>query len=511
MTMTREEIIRRSEEDLFFYAQLVNPAYMYGDIHKEVFRWLGDPNCSTDQLLLLPRGHLKSHMLATWTAWWVMKNPSTTILYLSATEDLATQQLYAIKNILTSDIHMSFWPKLIMPNEADREEWNFKNIKIDHPIRKEQGVRDRTIAARSVGAGTTGLHADVLVFDDLVVPENAYTEEGRNKVAASYSQFSSIANTGAISKVAGTRYHGRDIYNQMLETTVEQFDDDGNVVDEKDMYEVMERVVERDNIFLWPRTQNPKTGKWYGFNWPELAKIRAKYFASGERAQYHAQYYNNPNDPDEEGLDSDDFIYYDREHLQFENGKWSFRGKELTVFAGGDLAYTEGPKSDYTAFAVVGLDSEGFIYLLDLDQFKTTKYEKMYQAIEKLHRKWRFKRIRLETNAGANLIAEYVKDRIREEGGSLVVDGKPSKGDKLERFGATVLPRYENSTILHFRGGFINTYEDQVLLSRPSHDDLRDAVGAAIEISKPPMKQRHRKQSRGSVITFDKRFGGRLR
>lgn len=507
---TTAEIRKRAEDDLFFFAQLLNPAYQYGSIHREVFRWLSREDGKHDQLVLLPREHLKSHMVAVWCVWWITKHPETTILYVSATEDLAVQQLYSIKGMIESDIYQGFWPDMIKPQEALRSEWNVKNIKVDHPKREALGVRDRTVAARSVGGNTTGLHADVLVFDDLVVPENAYTEEGRSKVQSAYSQYSSVANTGAISKVVGTRYHGKDIYGQMMTTEVELFDEQGNLTGTESMYDVLERKVETDGVFLWPRAQNTKTKKWYGFNQSELAKKRAKYFASGERAQFYAQYYNNPNDPDSDDLNADSFQYYNRKYLVERDGDWYFKDKRLAIFAAADIAYTDSTRSDYTAFAVIGVDDTGYIYILDLDQFKTTKYERFYTAALRLFEKWRFKKLRMESNAGANLVVQYLQDRVREDGKTLVVEGKRAEGEKTERCAAILAPRYENKTIWHFEGGYTTTYEEQMTLARPAHDDLRDAVAAAVEISKPAVKNRGG-DTRGNVITFDARFGGRVR
>jgi phage terminase large subunit-like protein len=313
--------------------------------------------------------------------------------------------------------------------------------------------------------------------------------------------------------VCGTRYHGKDIYAQMLDTQVEAFDDKGTVIGSEKMYEVLERKVEENGSFLWPRTQNPRTQKWHGFNEMELAKKRAKYFASGERTQFYAQYYNNPNNPNTDDLTNESFQYYDAKYLTERDGTWYFKEKPLAVFAAGDLAYTEGERSDYTAFAVIGLDWDGFIYILELDQFKTTKYERMYKAAERLFDKWKFKRLRMETNAGANLVVEFFKDRLREEGKTLVVEGKRSEGEKTERVAAILTPRYENKTIWHAKGGYITAYEEQMILTRPSHDDLRDAVAAAVEISKPPAKRRTSpgSETRGNIISYNPRFGGRVR
>lgn len=508
MSRKYEEVRKKAEADLYAFAVLTNPSRLYGQIHKQVFKFLSRGD--TEQLVLLPRGHQKSHCIAVWCSWWITKHPDTTILYTSATEDLAVAQLYAIKNILQSDVYRTYWPNMVDPDEAKREQWNVKNIKVDHPIRKEMGVRDATVAARSIDGNTTGLHCDVLILDDIVVPSNAYTKEGRQSVKAGYSQFASVMNTGAIEKAVGTRYHGQDVYGMMIETEVEEYNDEGEVVGSRAMYSVFEQQVEDEGNFCWPRQQHPKTKKWYGFDVKELNKIRSKYIAAGERIQFYAQYYNNPNAGGSEDITSDKFQYYDRKYLEQRDGDWYFKNKKLAIYAGGDLAYTQTDTSDYTALAVVGLDDEGFIYILELDQFRTNKYGRIYDAIERLYRKWGFRKIRLESNAGANMIAEHCKDEVRRNGLTLVVEGKPAKGDKIERFGAILEPRYTNSTIWHYTGGVINELEEQIILPRPAHDDLRDAMCIAVEISKPASRTRSSVDSNNSKVV-SMRFGGRPR
>lgn len=366
------------------------------------------------------------------------------------------------------------------------------------------------MAARSIGSNTTGLHGDVIIFDDIVVPDNAYTEIGRKSVAASYSQFSSVANPDAITKIVGTRYHGKDIYSDLIDMKAEIYNDEGEIVGEQLVFEVMSREVESDGVFLWPREMHPKTKRWYGFDNRELAKIRAKYFSMGERAQYYAQYYNNPNSPDEDRLDAENFQYYERQHLKQEGGTWYIHGKPLAIACAGDLAYTTGTKSDYTAYAVVGRASDGYVYILDLVQFKTDKYDVYYKQLFALWRKWEFRKARIESNAGANVIVEAIRSEIRREGIPLVVEGKNSRGEKIERAAAVLEPLYSNNSVYHFKGGYMSEYEEQLILVRPAHDDLKDAVSAALEICKQPAT-RNNTSSRGAEIITHARFGGRIR
>jgi hypothetical protein len=50
-----DEIKALAEADLYTFAVLVNPKYLYGDVHKKVFKWLMQVD-HPNQLLLLPRG-----------------------------------------------------------------------------------------------------------------------------------------------------------------------------------------------------------------------------------------------------------------------------------------------------------------------------------------------------------------------------------------------------------------------------------------------------------------------
>jgi hypothetical protein len=213
------EVRERAMNDLSYYAYLMNPGYMYGDIHKEFYRWMQDyklfghnDELGANKLIMLPRGHLKSHMVAVWTSWMVLRHPEVTVLYISATSELAIIQLDAIKNIMCSAVFQRYFPEYIHPERGKRKKWTSFKIIVDHPYRTREGIRDETIKIAGLTTNTTGWHADIIAADDLVVPENAYTEEGRESVSKKSSQFTSIRNTGGFTMACGTRYHPNDIY-----------------------------------------------------------------------------------------------------------------------------------------------------------------------------------------------------------------------------------------------------------------------------------------------------------
>jgi len=209
--MSEKELVKQAAEaDLLTFIRLIAPHRMLGVVHEELCAWWGRQDAKDNQLVLLPRDHQKSAMIAYRVAWWVTKNPETTVLYVSATANLAEKQLKAVKDILLSDIYRFYWPEMVNENEGKRERWAVDEISVDHPKRKLEGIRDATIKASGITANVTGLHCNVAVLDDVVVPDNAYTQTGRDQVRSFYSQLSSIESTGAQEWAVGTRYHPKD-------------------------------------------------------------------------------------------------------------------------------------------------------------------------------------------------------------------------------------------------------------------------------------------------------------
>lgn len=506
-----------AKDDLYLFATLVNPGYVYGEIHREIFRWMQDytlfgqgENLSTNKLIMLPRAHLKSHMVATWAAWIITRHPEITILYVSATAQLAETQLYAIKNIIGSSVYRRFYPEYVHPQEGKRQKWNEGTLIIDHDKRRNEGIRDATIATAGLTTNTTGWHADVIIADDLVVPENAYTEEGRLSVRKKTSQFTSIRNAGGFTMACGTRYHPSDIYASWKEQWYEVFNEEDEVVDKLPVWEIKEYAVEVDGIFLWPRTVRPTDNKAFGFDRNVLSRIYGEY---EDKVQFYAQYYNNPNDPSSDRISRDKFQYYDQRHLKRSNGSWFFKDRKLNVYAAVDFAFSLSKKADFTAIVVIGIDNQSNIFVLDIDRFKSDKTFEYFKRITELHSKWGFKKLSAEVTAAQKVIVNDIKSYVKKEGMTLSVeDHRPNRheGSKEERIAAILEHRYDNMQMWHCEGGYTQVLEDELIKARPANDDVKDALASAVAISVPP------KQSRGASdfgfnttkVPINSRFGG---
>lgn len=504
----RELIKAKALSDLEAFIHLVHPQRVLGQCHKDLIKWWSREGAKSHQLVLLPRDHQKSALVAYRVAWAITKNPALRILYISSTANLATKQLKFIKDILTCDKYREYWPEMVHPDEAKREKWTEGEISVDHPARKEAIVRDPTVFTAGLTTNIVGLHCDIAVLDDVVVDDSAYTEEGREKCRNQVSYLASIQSTDALLWAVGTRYHPKDLYHDMVAMVIEEVDDQGETIASEPVYEVLEKQVEDagdgSGNFLWPKLDGAK----YGFNRSILAKKRAQYT---DKTKFRAQYYNDPNDFSTASITPDMFQYYTPRNLSQEMGRWFYRDSRLNVFAAVDFAYSLSKKADFTAIVVVGVDGQNNFYVLDIDRFKTTKISDYYDHILRLYTKWGFRKLRAECTAAQSVIVEDLKTNyIREHGLALTVeDFRPTRhqGSKEERLEAILQPKYANRQIWHYSGGHCGILEEELVYQNPAHDDVKDCLASAIETAVPPTNQRARSINVDREI-YHPRFGG---
>lgn len=507
--MTPKEIKEKAEASLEFFIKLIAPQECMGLFHKKAINWWEREDAKSHQLLLFPRDHGKSRYVAYRVVWYLTKDPTLRVLYISATANLAEKQLGFIKNILTSKIFQRYWPDHVGPDEGKRSKWTTTEIALDHPLRAKENVRDPSIFTAGLTTSITGMHADIAVLDDVVVKENAYNKEGRNRVQSQYSLLSSIEGADAKEWVVGTRYHPKDLYNDMLEMREDIYNDEGDKVGEEPIYEIYEEAVEDlgdgTGEFLWPRTQR-KDGKWFGFDRKVLARKRGQYL---DKMQFRAQYYNDPSDPDNPLITN--FQYYDKKHLTLEKGNWYYRGAKLNLVAAVDFAYSKRQTADYTAIVVIGADYENNIYVLDIVRFKTDRISEYFDEILTLHTKWSFRKLRAEATAAQAAIVTALKEEAGRWSLGLKIDEvKPTRhqGSKEERIEAILSARYDNGQIYHYRSGNVQVLEDELTLRNPPHDDCKDALATAIDGMVKPTRNSMNRQNSNKIVWAGNRFRG---
>lgn len=471
------------EESFYDYVRTVAPYAVMGQVHKDFCEFLQhNPDKASYLLGLLPRGHRKSFIIGMYCCWRIMKNPAITILYYSSTTDLAEKQLRSIKQTLESKLHQKLWPDLIDPVEGNRDKWSASEICVDSPIRAKEGIRDSTVATAGLTTTTTGAHADLIILDDLVEPNNN-NPAGRRLVEERYSQMQSILNAGGMIVAVGTRYDPKDLYDHLINTYEEQYDHEGNLIGKKKSWSVFQKEVEKDGEFLWPRSKR-SDGKAFGYNMQELARIKGSYI---DKSQFYAQYYNDPNRIGASKY-SNNFVYYEKEKLQESNGKWTISGKRLNLFAAIDFAYSLSDSADSSCIAVVGETADKLYYILELDRFKTDRIQDYFDHVSRLHSKYHFKKLRGEATVAQSVIVKYLKDKLASQGTPLQIEEYKPVKDKEERMNAVLRPLYEENRIFHYKGGNCELLEAELLAAKPEHDDIKNAVADAIEIATPPFE-----------------------
>ena len=495
-----EEIRKLAEADFITFVKLVAPYNVMGTCHEELCKFLTNPDLKPYRLVLYPRGHRKSFYAAMYACWRIVVDPSISIVYLSATSDLAESQLRTIKSTLDSPIVRRYWPELIQADEGRREKWTTTEICVDDPRRKAEGTRDSTVKAGGLTTNITGAHCDLIILDDMVVPKNN-TEEGRRQVMSQYSQLQSILNPGGMILAVGTRYHPKDIYDTMQTTVEEIYDDTGELIGKENQWDVLQKVVEENGEFLWNR-QKRKDGKYYGFDFKELSRIKAGYV---DKSQFYAQYYNDPNDEGNALITPDMFEYYNREHLYSRAGVYYIKNRPLNVYAAIDFAFSLNNRADSSSIVVVGIDSDNNRYVLDIDRFKTDRIQEYYNHVIAIHNKYNLKKLRAEVTVAQQVIVTALKDKLAENSTRLVIEDYRPQTKKEERMLAVLRPLYEDHKIFHYRGGNCEILEEELKQVKPAHDDVKNALADAISIAVAPRQSHFQKHKDIKVLS---RFGG---
>lgn len=503
------EIRRIALNSFEAFIRLAAPYQLLSHCHIYLTKWI-QQNDEDNKLILWPRDHGKSRMAAFYSAWCVVRDPATTIIYTSATAEKAEEQLRFIKSILTSKIAFRYFPGLINVEEGKRVAWNKTFIIVDHPLRDHEGVIDSTIMTCGMEKTITGKHCRKLILDDLVVKENN-TEVGRKEVNRWVADAASIMSADSAMLAIGTRYHPRDAYQIMIDMVAEIPEKKDNVISirKEEMFKVNIADVEVDGEFLWPQQQR-KDGKRFGFNPEILARKRAVYEASGEIVQFYAQYYNDPNDKSTAPISRELFKYYDKEHLEYGIGLWTIEGRPAYLFAAVDLATSLSDSSDYSVIIIGAIDDEKNRYVLDIARFRTNKISTVFNEIRDLYERFRFKKLRIEAVSGFKLVAEDLAERLYSEGVRIPVDFYiPSNREtKAVRINGILEPLYQSGAIYHYRGGNCQILEDELVSANPLNDDTKDAWAMTCDLMVAPITRINKPKT--NVLQFHRRFGGVL-
>jgi predicted phage terminase large subunit-like protein len=323
------------------------------DFHREMWELL----CANNKYVAIgaPRGHAKSTAVThTYGLATSLFRESQFTIIVSDTETQAVQFLNDIKMELNdnSDLQVLFgFSKFVKYTENDiigemDDGYQFRIMAKG----SEQSLR---------GLKWNGMRPKLIIADDMENDELVMNKDRRDKFMRwIYGALIPCLAPDGRMRVVGTVLH----MNSFLEELMPKDWDSATVREPLKTYSKLTKTMwkavkyrahddEFENI-LWPE-RFPKE---------KLIEIRKEYYEKGIPDVYSQEFLNYPLDPTKAYFKRSDF----QQMTQQDFDLIEERRKPLVYYVGIDLAISEKERADYSVFVVVGIDSDGMIYVIDL-------------------------------------------------------------------------------------------------------------------------------------------------
>jgi hypothetical protein len=159
-----------------------------------------------DMQLQAGRGFGKSVITACLASWFLLKDPNSTILVVSATGNKATEFISMTRKILD----LVPYCEHMRPGDHTTD----NAFAFDVECRTKIG-QDKSCFARGISSQITGSHAEYVIGDDIEIEGNCETANAREKLLNKVSEFEQIRNVGGRVIFLGTPQIKDSIYNQL--------------------------------------------------------------------------------------------------------------------------------------------------------------------------------------------------------------------------------------------------------------------------------------------------------
>jgi hypothetical protein len=446
-----------------------------------------------DMQLQAGRGFGKSVITACLASWFLLKNPNSTIMVVSATGNKAAEFISMTRRILD----LVPYCEHLRPGDHTTDNAFAFNVE----ARTKVG-QDKSCFARGINSQITGSHAEYVIGDDIEIEGNCETAASRQKLLNKVSEFEQIRNVGGRVIFLGTPQIQESIYNQLKEGyPVVKFP---AVMPDKNIPSEAENIAE----WLW------ETGLEVGEpTQPERfpaevllerqAKIGPRLFS------LHYKLDTTLADAEKYPLKLRDLVVFDiNPELCPEKVVWasSSPNRQVPSFGlAGDLIfepmwisdkyvpYTQtamfidpsGRGADETAVCVAST-CNGFVFIHELIGLEGGYSDATLKKIAKLAYQYNVKLIRAESNFGDAMFCQLLRPIVAETCGQVAIEDYRVVGAKEARIIAKLEPIMSQHRLC-FNTRAIKDKETQYQLSRIhanrgalAHDDRIDVLAAAV-------------------------------
>lgn len=173
-------------------------------VHVRIARWLAERWRAGDRELLMIafRNAGKSTLVGLFSAWLLTLDPNLRILVLAADFGLARKMVRNVKRI----IERHPLTRGLKPDRADQ--WASGQFTVN----RTRELRDPSMLAKGIGANVTGSRADVVICDDVEVPNTSDTPPKRADLRERLDEIEYVLVPGGLQLYVGTPHTYYTIY-----------------------------------------------------------------------------------------------------------------------------------------------------------------------------------------------------------------------------------------------------------------------------------------------------------
>ncbi|CAK0739925.1 Terminase large subunit gp17-like C-terminal domain-containing protein [uncultured Gammaproteobacteria bacterium] len=255
-------------------------------VHDRIARWLERrwQNGDRRMLLMAFRGCGKSTLVGLFAVWLLVRDPNVRILVLAADLALARKMVRNVKRL----IERHPLARHLRPKRVDQ--WAAEQFTVERPGE----LRDPSMLARGIGANITGSRADVIICDDVEVPNTSDSASKRADLRDRLGEIDYVLVPGGLQLYVGTPHTYYTIYADCSRREV------GESAPFLDGFKRLEvPIVDEEGQSLWPER----------FSLEAIARIRRH---TGPN-KFHSQMMLKPVSIAEGRLDPDRLRSYDHE------------------------------------------------------------------------------------------------------------------------------------------------------------------------------------------------------
>ena len=174
------------------------------DIHLKMAEWLefNWKRKNLHLLLMAFRSAGKSTIVGLFAAWLLYRKADLRILVLAADHSLAKKMVRNVKRI----IERHPLCESLIPNSPDQ--WASDRF----TVRRMMELRDPSMMAKGITSNITGSRADIIICDDVEVPNTCDTAEKRKELRARLGEINYVLVPGGTQLYVGTPHNYHTIY-----------------------------------------------------------------------------------------------------------------------------------------------------------------------------------------------------------------------------------------------------------------------------------------------------------